>query len=188
VQDSSWEDDVDTFGPLGGGVYYDRDTGKYYADINYSYIKKSGLFKDSKLGKGKHRVGDDLIELTADELDAFQNWRESNEGQRYRGRRGKGQYTGPGRAVSSYVPDDVKDQLTTGALSPFRNLGEQNEDNVRQRLQNERAWWNIERASGARGMRRKQIVGARREAIKSMQARAARQGWGKTERRTERPT
>lgn len=185
MQDSSWEDDVDTFGVQGGGVYYDRDTGKYYADINYGYIKKSGLFKDSKLGKGKGRTGSDLIELNADELDAFQEWRQSNEGQRYRGRRGRGAYTGPGRAIS-----DIPQPTGTGQMAAMgaRLAGEKDERDLRSRLQSERAWWNMERASGERGMRRKQIVDARREAIKTMQARSVRQGWGRTERRNELPT
>ncbi|WP_291813867.1 hypothetical protein [Limnobacter sp.] len=179
---STWEDDEDIYSSKGGGVYFDAQTGKYYADIGYSYKKKSKLGGDSKLGKGKTRTGDDLIELTADQLNDFYEWRQSNAGKSYRGRRGKGEYTGPGTAVGGT-------RRYTGPESGKAYMeAEQGEAALRKRLRGDREWWNMERASGARGMRRSEIVGARREAIKNMQQRSARQGWGRTERRTDVPT
>lgn len=177
---STWEDDEDIFSSKGGGVYFDAKTGKYYADIDFTYKKKSGVFKDSKLGKGKSRKGSDLIELEADELDAFASWRQSQAGKAYRGKRGKGEYTGPGRAIGGTrgQPSDADEYMAA----------EKTEGELRKRLKSGREWWNIERASGARGMRRKELVGMRTEAIKNLQQRAARQGWGRTERRTPLPT
>lgn len=156
---------------LGGGVYYDPETGKYYADIGYSYKKKSGLFKDSKLGKGKRRTGDDLIMLEESELADFERWRAKNEGGRYRGRRGRDAYRGPGRAVS--------DMPTEGMKFAIGGAGQKKEASERKRIMNYAEWYGSEIGSGERGSARLANLKAKGAATKEMRARYDRgRGWG----------
>lgn len=159
---------------LGGGVYYDPESGKYYADINYGYKKKSGLFKDSKLGKGKNRTGNDLIMLDESELADFERWRAKNEGGRYRGKRGRDTYRGPGRAVSDMAP---KGKNAMGFMT--KSMGEKQEKATRRRVMDYAEWYGSEVGSGERGSARLANLKAKGAATKEMRARYDKgRGWG----------
>lgn len=174
---SDWEADVSTYNPdVGGGVYFDPRTGKYYADIGYTYKKKTKLFKGSKLGQGKGRSGRDVIELDASELEDFYKWRQTGAGSRYRGKRGKGVYQGPGRALA----DANSEGQNFMARQMARGEGERDEAARRKQSQKDQSWWDRERLSGERGQKRIGILKSRREAIEAYRTAAQRQGWGAT--------
>ena len=180
---SDWEADVSTYNPdVGGGVYFDPRTGKYYADIGYTYKKKVGIGDGWKLGQEKGRSGRDVIELDASELEDFYKWRQTGAGSRYRGKRGRDAYQGPGRALADTVVYD-KDGLTlsTGLFSGWsKSQGEKDEAARRKQSKKDQSWWDRERLSGERGQKRIGILKSRREAIEAYRTAAQRQGWGAT--------
>lgn len=182
---SDWEADVSTYNPdVGGGVYFDPRTGKYYADIGYTYKKKTKLFKGSKLGQEKGRSGRDVIELDASELEDFYKWRQTGAGSRYRGKRGKGEYQGPGRALADKkLPGatvTASDGTTFQLFNRARMEGERDEAARRKQSKKDQEWWDRERLSGERGQKRIGILKSRREAIEAYRTAAQRQGWGAT--------
>lgn len=180
----SWMDSEGLYDEdLGGGVYFDPKTGKYYADVDYEYKGgRKGLFKGRKTEQGS-----DFIELTEDQLSEFKAWRDSNEGKRYRGRRGKEAYRGPGTAMydrgdPGFQRPEVGQMqmydMYTGQ-SKRQKEAEAYEDKVRKRVMDYAAWYKSETAGGERGSARMQSLKSKGEATRAMRQRYDKgRGWG----------
>lgn len=175
LDDESMEDD---------GVFYDPDTGQYYAKLDYTYKGgKSGIGKSSKFGKRKTKKGRTYVELAEDEIEEFKKFREGNEGKAFRGKRGSGAYGGPGREIRKtqfrMQRDDETSAQYKAAKQEFeRNYANQTSKRI-ENLQKKSNWWDKERASGERGTKRKELIQAQANAIQAFRARFdAGTGWG----------
>lgn len=170
---------------LGGGVYFDPKTGKYYADVDYEYKGgRKGLFKGRKTEKGS-----DFIELTEDQLSEFKAWRDSNEGKRYRGRRGRDSYSGPGTAMFDRGKQGYDQQVLLGEKSNLYDVysmktkamkeAEAFESKTRKRVMDYAAWYKSETAGGERGSARMQALKSKGQATQAMRQRYDKgRGWG----------
>ena len=178
----SWMDSEGLYDEdLGGGVYFDPKSGKYYADVDYQYKGgRKGLF-----GGRRTKQGSDFIELSEDQLSEFKAWRRSNEGKSYRGRRGGKSYRGPGTAVSDRGSREFEDSQVRDASKIYEFLGARNvagekaESDIRKRVMDYAAWFKSETAGGERGSARMQSLKSKGEATQAMRQRYAKgRGWG----------
>lgn len=182
---ASWEDDESLYDEdLGGGVYYDPKSGKYYAEETYKYRGgRKGLF-----GGRRKKTGYDLIELDESELEAFGKYREGRSDYA-RGRKGRKAYSGPGRNVGdkAFVEQMGKAKGAAGpSMSAYtigatlaRQQSEKYEKEVAKRIKDYSSWWDKERASGERGAARVQELKAKGQATQAMRSRyASGRGWG----------
>lgn len=180
--DSDWMDDESLEDE---GVFYDPDSGKYFAKIDYTYKGgRSGIGKSSKLGKRKTKGARTFIELNEDEVEQFQSYRDRYEGTRIKGKRGGSAYGGPGREV-------VRKEFRRGRMegetyAEYQKAKKEFEADRRsrragrlERLTSLSNWWDKERVSGERGKARKELVEAQGNAIAAFRQRfAVGQGWG----------
>jgi len=179
--DSDWMDDESL---EDDGVFYDPDSGKYFAKIDYTYKGgRRGFGRSSKFGSRKTKSGRTFIELSEDEIDEFQSYRDRYEGTRIKGKRGGGAYGGPGREVRA---QKFRAQGEEESYSDYQKAKKQFESDLKaqrggrlERLSTLSNWWDKERVSGERGKARKELVEAQGNAIAAFRARfAVGQGWG----------
>lgn len=176
MDDESLEDD---------GVFFDPESGKYYAKIDYTFKGgKSGIGKSSKLGKRKTKKGQTYIELAEDEIDEYQAYRDKNQGKAIKGKRGRNAYRGPGSEVSYREGKEGRregeDFLAYNLrVAQEREEGKKAMSKAFKAYKEKSNWWDAERASGERGKARKELVEAQGNAIAAFRARfAVGQGWG----------
>lgn len=172
---SSWMDDVSLKSSSGGGSYIDPRTGRKYAFRSYVRRGKKKLLS----GRRKKYYEKDIIDIT-DADDAFENYIDDvNAGRaRYRGKRGRDAYGGPGKVVR--MSGGRRKRL--GLLFSKRGEEAKQENAFIDYLKNTANWWDTERASGQRGQERRQMLESQKEGLEIMRAEAAEgRGWGRTQ-------
>lgn len=175
----SWMDSEGLYDEdLGGGVYFDPKTGKYYAEMDYEYKgARKGFF-----GGRKTKTGTDFIELDESQLDEFRKYREGQEGKRYRGRRGNKGYRGPGTALHDRGRGEYqRPDGTYGSMVSVQRFeaGEALEKATMKRVKDYANWYKSETAGGERGSARMQTLEAKGQATKQMRQRYDKgRGWG----------